>query len=383
MADTPSFHLYECPARGGLWLQDITDHVPDYGHAISNFGGWDSASMTVQVKAEQLDDWIENGLARQIYCEDGEGVFFRAFINSMSISVGGLQFSIGSVLELANRVSVRYSPINTTVWPYVTGTPTQTIIVEDAASQARYGIVEKIIDGGSCTDEAAEQIRDKYLAENAYPRKSINLAINLSGGDVATLQLELLGIFHWLAAYPYELNDATIRTIDEVVKLILSADPNGYFSADQSLIEANAQLVIGLIEIAPALDVLKGLLERGNDADDRILTFGIFSDDNRFVMRARSNVVGFEYWITDVHQKVITVLQEDVLPWRVTAGIWVSVPDFLVGLLDEDYTLRQNYRTGFADQVKFTMPWQVDITGGDVPTLPQLIAKIGYAGGVV
>jgi hypothetical protein len=92
------------------------------------------------------------------------------------------------LLDVGNRISVVYTPIlDATVDPPVVGVRQPTAIAEDSDSQDRYGIVEKVLSGGTCFQADAERYRDTFLAENALPQTGETLAIGqgqIDGRDV-------------------------------------------------------------------------------------------------------------------------------------------------------------------------------------------------------
>jgi hypothetical protein len=67
-----------------------------------------------------------------------------------------------------------------------------------------------------------------------------------------------------------------------------------------------------------------------------------------------------------------------VKPWRVLPGKWLQVTDFLPG--SSYATLLEDPRCMFIERVSFSIPWDVQLQGGDTDTAPQVLAQQGLAG---
>src|SRR3990167_8008088 len=224
----------------------FNDTITAYSHTINAKGGFYSASITTFLSDAEAVDWIENGVGRHVvvYGHDGT-VVFEGFINQINISYGTLSASRGPLFDVANRVSIMYVPIiDDTVDPPINGDRTETTIAEDAASQDKYGIIEKILSAGSLLDDGttneALEIRDLYLSEmkDIYTDETINV----SGGNVPSVTIECLGYNEFFKVYDYnDLNPLSV-TFSTKLQSVINADPNNVISTQFGEMDNNPLL---------------------------------------------------------------------------------------------------------------------------------------------
>jgi hypothetical protein len=208
--------------------------------------GW-SASITLNGELVDMEGWFTDGLNRHIEVHNSAlELIFAGFVNQVDLSAGTLSATRGPLLDIANRVSVTYTPIlDATTTPPIRGTQTTTIIADDTTSQGRYGILEDVVEGGSLLDDGvtddAAQLRDTYLQEFKDPESSENL--NLGGGStVPSVTLGILGYVHRFQKYVMQDTTAATTTISTKIENVINDDPNSLFSTDFSRIDTNAFL---------------------------------------------------------------------------------------------------------------------------------------------
>jgi len=188
---------------GGAWIGTLPD-VDSYTHAVTATGGYSSASFTLKSSIATIEDWIEKGLARHIVVNDEAGqIVWEGFVNQVSVTQGYLRLTVGPLVDIANRVWSVYAPPDVTVNPPRAGARTVTAAVQDTVSQAKYGVIEKVLSSGTVETTVAEQIQDTYLAENAAPKTSQEI------GDPSgpTVQIDCAGYYTWLDLVYYEDTD--------------------------------------------------------------------------------------------------------------------------------------------------------------------------------
>jgi hypothetical protein len=170
---------------------------------------------------------------------------WEGFINAITITEGGEQFSVGPLISIGNRAKAAYSPVNATVAPPVSGSRTITATGNNTISQGLYGIWEKIPSVNQVTATEAAQLRDIYLNDptRVYPNTSLDSS--LMGGGGLQVELQCLGYWNFLTGYFYS-NAAATGYISVTTKIqnTLAAAPNaGVFSTDYSQLATNATLV--------------------------------------------------------------------------------------------------------------------------------------------
>jgi hypothetical protein len=68
-----------------------------------------------------------------------------------------------------------------------------------------------------------------------------------------------------------------------------------------------------------------------------------------------------------------------VRPWLVRPGKWLFLNDFLVGK-PVSTTLRSDPRNLFIEQVNYTLPYSLSLSGGRLTQLGQVLSQISMGG---
>jgi hypothetical protein len=327
-------------------------------------------------------DWIEKGLGRDVEMFDGGGqTVYNGFVNKITCNFGAVSVSRGPLVNIANRVSAMYVPIiDETVAPPILGQRTETTIAEDTISQAKYGIVEKVLSIGNALDVDADSIRDLYLAENKDPESTQQVSMGGGGGDIG-LTLECSGYIDWLELFVF--NDVTTPLSVELTTKILSIltaeqAVNGIFSTNVSGVDFNGVLTSSYeAENRTAMAIIKAILAHGDINDARWL-FGVYA--NRMVHYSiMPSTVEYLHTIRTRNQEITRPDESKVEPWSVLPGKWLFMPDLLPLHTDPD-ELRLDPRALFIESVTYTAPYGLQINGAKVNTLNQRLARLGLSG---
>ena len=233
---------------GRLISDTLGSEGTGYSHEITADDGWWSASLSLTGTVDEMESWFNDGLNRhiEIYNPDMEKIF-EGFVNQITYSAGTLTADRGPLMDIANRVSVLYTPIlSGTESPPITGTQTSTTIADNTVSQAKYGIIEKIFQAGQLYPDAADNLRDSYLADMAWPETSESIATGSTSEP--TISIQILGYVHRLNCYVVQdITAVSVQLSDSdgtgKMQLLLADDPNGLFSTDYSQMEDNGELV--------------------------------------------------------------------------------------------------------------------------------------------
>lgn len=373
--------VYEPLVKGGEWIESITEQVSSYSHETLAIGGFWTAQIVINLPLIEAEDWFSEGLGRRIVIRNPAGlIVWEGFVDKITIGAGTLTETRGPLMEVGNRVSAVYTPLDVSVYPPVSGTTTITTISEDTASQALYGILEKVIGAGSTPLENAEKVREVYLLENAIPQTSGGLNITPGSSQSAVITLDCLGYIHWLLAYIF--NDATAGYdfLSDKIIAVLAGDPNGFVSSNTDYIEANSYLTPTLEnQNRFAWDILKELITLGNDTDDTRRIFGVY-EERIAVYASQPQTAEYHHRLTDPGQVITTPEGELIYPWDIRPGKWIFVPDFLVGY-SIPASLGDDPRAAFLESVRYSTAWGLTLTSGANSRLAQVLAKITYSGG--
>lgn len=358
-----------------------------YTHTITASRGFESADITILVNPAYVEDWIRNGICRHVvvYSVGGE-IVWEGFIDQISISIGTVVVNIGPIVDIGNRVTCIYTPIiDETTDPPVKGAKMETTIAEDSASQAKYGIREAIVSVGDVLEDPitgtndAEEIRDTYLAEYKEPFVTSELSL---GGDSGSIEIKLscLGYFHYLSAYAYNQTTSIVSTQAHTkINSVLDADPNNLFASTNADIDYNPILVPAYEdENRLAVDVLEGIISMG-DASGNRWTFGVYGDRKVYYKQIESTIT---YAYSMYRNPNFITNQEETTSydlWMIRPAHWLILSDLTV-----DPPPSSNYRTDrrmiFIEQVTFTAPDSISISGERVGTVEQKINRLGIGG---
>lgn len=373
-------------ALGGTYLADLTNLYTSYTHKTLAVGGYWTAQIVLNLTLVEAEDWYENGLGRQIKTYNPAGVvIWEGFVNQVTLNAGALSQIRGPLMEVANRVSTVYSPLDVTVYPPVSGTTTVTTIAENTASQAQYGIIEKVVSAGTTTDENAEKVRDVFLNENRNPKTSGQVSLSLGSAQNTVITLDCIGNVNWLTAYIYNNASTAFELVSDKIIAIIAADPNSYLSASVNEIEENSFLTPAVENRNRfAWDILTELVSLGNDVNDTRRLFGVYADRVPYYT-SQPKTIAYHHRLTDPAQAVTTPTGALVYPWDVQPGKWLHVPDFLIGRsFPASDNLADDPRNLFIESVDFTAPATISISGETAGgSLNQLLAKLTFTGGLL
>lgn len=348
-------------------------------------GGYRAAQYVITTDPNEIGDWVEGGLGRHIetYDDRGEQVW-EGFADEIQVRLGPLAFRIGPLMQVANRVSVIYTPLlDVTVSPAVTGTPTMTTIAEDANSQTRYGILEDVISGGTLMDDLtttgagtaneAEEVRDTYLSDRKQAGTSQQVAI----GAVTEPELTIIcrGYGAWFSRYVYTSGSVGVTTVGAKLRAIVGADPNGIFSTDYSSMASNALLAMANEAGNEAAQTIIDRLVAQGDANANRYIFGLRNRRKVYYQQVPDEITYF-HRLSEGSQIIEDINGAIMEPWRVEAGRWMLVPDFLPGRAVPSSPYGDP-RAIFIETVRYRAPYGLEINGGRVERISQLLAQKG------
>ena len=373
---------------------NFSDAVSGYSHVISANGGYISASFTIAGNNDFVENWLQYGLGRHVVVYGPSlQIIWEGYVNEVSGNLGSASFSRGPLSNIGNRVSVMYTPIFdrcpelgdplydadcVETGEPITGSTTETPIEESTDSQDRYGIWEKVLNIGDAYTEDAEYIRDLYLEENSIPEWNPSLSLSGNEGDVS-VQVNCRGYIDWLSYVYNDESDSVSVLCSELIKTILGYDPNGIISTSYEMIEENLAIHDSqTVENKTAKTLIDDILTIGGANNDR-WTFGIYAN-RRPIYAPIPTDLEYIYYKTGKIQEVETLSGNAVDPWDVVPCKWVAIPAILTGFSYKIEDLRNDPRAFFAEEVSFTAPDQVTISGAKIRKLSQYMAKLGLGG---
>lgn len=366
-------------STGQASYPDVSETLTRLGWSSRSVGGYWGALISFDEEKNRIEDWIQSGLGRHINIKNpGLDTVWEGFVDRIVANLGGFTFELGPLTALANKVRQVYSTIDTTGGRPVVGRRVATAWAENAVSQAANGIWEKVLNSGGVTAIEADQARDMFLAENAWPetsRRSSN-----RGGGAASLDLHCTGYYAWALAFTYNNTATGAANLSDKLITMRNADPNGIFSTSDAWITANTTQVRNQEDRnRTAWQIMKQETGKGDAANNRY-TIGFYSD-RRLVYAPAPTVIAYQQAIAD-NAPLANLVDQRVRPWDVDPAEWILFPDFLVGTTfpTTSAMLNEDPRTGFIEVVQFTAPYDLTVDGRKISKLDQQLARLGLAG---
>lgn len=362
----------------------FSDQIESYSHEIRAFGGYHSARLTINNSQNNIEDWIDRGgatgLGRHIVVYNPAGVIiFEGFVNNIDTTLGGFSYSLGTLMEISNRVTVIYSMIDTSAPVPTAGTRERTDTVNDTDSQTLYGIIERIVSAGGAITTEAERARDSWLEERASPLT--NSKDNVSGNSGPTLTLSCLGYWHWFKLYVYnQIANSGDVNLSQKIEDVAGAELNSIFSTDyKDIVENTFQVPDYDNKDRKAETILKQLQQLGDSSGNRY-NLGMYADRKLKYSQAPTTHQ-LQRRLTG-NEGITNRLSVPIDPWDVVSGEWMFYPDFLTGRIPPvtTETLRTDPRATYIESVKYSTPWQVSVTGDKAGELDQIMAQLGFKG---
>ena len=351
--------------------------MESYSHTIVATGGYDTASLTAKMRIREAGRWFTKGLGRDFAYYSPQGIKrWQGFINSITVNIGALSYTIGPVIDIANRADVLFSTKQYNTNPPIGGQETSTGAANITASQNRYGIFVTLLNGGSGILAQMEEIRDVFLAENSEPFR--DTAASFSADGEAQIQLEMLGYYHLLKRYFYSSSTTGTQNASAKIAAVLAADPSSRFSSSSLFIETNTtQVNAAELDNPYAWDVIQNTIAVGDGSGNRML-FGVYNDLVAYYQSLPTTVTR-QMLLSDPAQRVESISGALIYPWDMRPGAWVAVQDFIIGQ-PQAADLKSDLRNIMVETVSYTAPFGLSINGKKVETLPQIMARYGISG---
>jgi len=230
-------------------------------------GGCGRLRFTMPESRYQLQNFFEYGLGRDIKIyNDRNEVDYQGFILGLRLNTG-IHILSKSLLHIKNKIWARYDETKG-----VDDTQRSTVL-DNLASQARFGIIEKVVGGGQQSGlYAIDRAVGTKLDWLAWP--TINPDFGAGGGD-PNIQILVTGYQHTLKWRTYNQTalednaDLSIVATDVLTECGLS--PNGFI--------ASTNISTNVIQVPQeydtdrfAFDVLENLAAMGDSAGQRWLS---------------------------------------------------------------------------------------------------------------
>lgn len=361
----------------------FAEQIQSLSFSIQSIGGYWDAKIKINYPLSEIENWIESGgnsgLGRHVVIYNPSlEIIWEGFVNGISAALGGITYKTGSLKDINNRISVTYSTTDTTTIPPTVGIRETTVVANDTDSQDQYGIIQKIIPKGGTTTVLAEQGRDAWLEDRKDPQ--VSTKDNVSGSSGPSLQLDCLGYWHWFDLYVYQnLVGGDVNSSD-FIQTITSAQLNSIISTDFRQIELNTLQVPSYQDKNPKASSLLKTLNSFGDFPNNQYSIGVYQN-RQLIYQQIPTFFDYQRRITS-NENIIDRLQGIVEPWNILPAKWIFYPDLLTGRNPPvtSATLATDQRATFIQNIRFTAPNRVSISGERIGKSTQVFAKFGLAG---
>lgn len=263
-----SLRLFEPTLYGGRFIEDFGGRCQNYQHTLRLVGGcWQAEWEFVPpvLTADYGDEWFFNRIGSHFEERLGALVIWSGIVDEIDYWFGGWGQRM-NLLNVRNRIK--------TVYVDDAGASQETVWVEDAASVAKFGRIEEILELDQSDDVKATAEAESLLAARAWPTPE-PLGINKGSDDKLTVRASG---YVFTANYRFvSVGDGTAQAIGDYVRDIVEADMP---FLTPGRIEANAiETFSGTVVPTRAYEEVRNLLlQRADPAEP---PYTLYVDPNR------------------------------------------------------------------------------------------------------
>lgn len=334
------------------------------GYTITDGIGYDAASFILTGPLDYLVHWFEHGLIRDVVWKTPTGgTAWNGYVSRLVFTVSG-NTRTEAIAGMRNRILYIYTPLDTTKNPPEAGAQT-TITKNDTSSQDRYGIKVGVISGGECTAATADDVALAALAALKDTRQGETIAVG--AGKIPSLKVEMRGYGHMANWYYYtQTASSGTSNANTIIGLVLAADPNGVLSSVATNIDTCATAIEQYWDGKQlGWKIIQDITGRGYETggigyrwsvgvyEGRKATYKQSEavDSNEVPLSTNKHLI-LHRQIHDAGDSILDDAGKEVMPWEMR-------PDRLI------YTEGIPGRPMYIEQVKFTAPFKVSLSGTD------------------
>lgn len=226
--NTHLVQIFQRPRQGSAF---IAQHIATgYRHSIIAKGGFDTASWSLQLNTSGAEIAFSQyiGCVVRVYVDNPNEPIWEGFINRVTWRVGGLVLT-RSFDAMMNRVTVTFYNADSAA----TNKTEQTSVVDNAQSQAIFGIKEGSLDAGVHHSNAnkthKEIMRDTRRSVASWPQISVATA---DGGD-GIIEFEAKGLQYFAWDWQnYKNTDTTLDNASFLFGNVTCNAPSPYLPAN-------------------------------------------------------------------------------------------------------------------------------------------------------
>lgn len=373
--------LWTTRVESGTLLEEIAG----YSHTLGREGYYIDAQVSLSLPRVELENWVAFGLGRDIKVHDQSGnIVFRGYVDQIDGVLSQLAFKLGPLSEVVNRVYCTYSPQYVLPTQVTSSGQIELPGIQDTSSQALYGIWEDIIDAGKCTINPTTGYNEAAYAQALYLKefKTPRFDWTTSNSGSVTINLGLKGYYTWFDAYLFQdrISTPTVITMTAHVTAVLAANVNtSVISASTTGIGTNAALVINKTTgYQKAKDELQSVASAGDASNN---PWWVYLDEkNKLIYEAVPLTPYYQILVVSKKQLIQEMNNQTVNPWSIKPGKVVFLPDLMLSISGPPRTLGEDIRLGIIDQVRYTSPWDFQISTTRLNKFQRMLDRKGLGG---
>ena len=205
--------------------------LASYSHEINLLGGFRSASFSFNAQLPVAEHWFRTGVGRHINAFNSIGnLVWEGVVNEVSFDIGQRSIKIGPLLGISNRINVGWQYPNYGIpGDSLAGVYEETGWDENVDSQAKYGVLEELVSGGTSEYDEAFDLRDRLLDSKSGPGIVETLAV---GGEPSPISISVscVGYSRILEKQVYNLYwESGLTNVDLSEKINSILDASLYF----------------------------------------------------------------------------------------------------------------------------------------------------------
>ena len=303
---------------------NLAGRVESYEDTVSDRYGFETARVAWTPPLAEVEEWARyDHLMRPMvaYSPDARQIW-RGVLAEIEISIGTKKIAF-SLKDMANRLTVRYSEPG--------GAQGDSSTYSSAASQALFGIKDRVINASVALSAAASNQAQTILNAIAFPRSKQPSAAGTTRGDLS-ITLTFWGkyaLLDWLLTA--STSTTSTATSTQIASLLASyAAINAFFSSSAANITATGVADTEYIEPDTTYrEKIERLLARGTSSQQP-LAWG-FYDDDAFVVtpRASATPTVITYYESEASGQIRDQWQNVLDVWDVRPNAMSQIVDLI------------------------------------------------------
>lgn len=345
-----------------------------YQHEKHALGGYWSASFNVLgLTDSDVRLWAESAIGSHVSVQSVSGIVWEGVVDSLVITLENSTITIGSLMSISNRVSIKFQDIEAPFNLPVGGTYNATAWIQDSGSVLQYGALESVLSAGQTDTTAAASAANTYLDYNSWP--IYDRQFTQQGGQQRGIVVNCVGYSRIMERRYYDNPGATglVDISAKIADIISNAD----FVDSSSIASNTLQTYDEERELPTLLAAIQNLVSLGDASFNRYV-FGMYAN-RKAIYRAVSSSP-----IYTVNSRGELLYPDNATPVdlaNVDPGVRLAYSDIFSNQLPYGTNSLQGVDVNpIIETVSYTHPGSLSVTTGRTSRLEAIFAAYGLSG---